>query len=181
MVQRWSRVTLAWIGSLLRIQLVLPLMMALTIAGSAAGGSATMIQVSDLRAEAQIANTNNLILVVEFSSEYCAFCRKLEDLFLLPMQRNAQYNAKVLIRSISLDSYETLVDFQGQTLSTTEFASRYDVSLTPTLIFLNAAGEEMSDKLVGIWSEDFYGAYIDSRIDEARDRLLPVNLAKSDI
>jgi thioredoxin-related protein len=153
----------------------------LVFASPVIGGSTDMIQVTDLRQEAKIANTNNLILVVEFSSEYCGFCRKLEDLFLLPMQRNAQYSDRVLIRSISLDSYETLIDFQGQTLSTTEFASRYDVSLTPTLIFLNAAGEEMSDKLVGIWSEDFYGAYIDSRIDEARDRLLPVNLAKSDI
>lgn len=153
----------------------------LMFAGPVIGGSTTMVQVTDLRQEAQIAKANNLILVVEFSSEYCGFCRKLEDLFLLPMQRNAQYSEKVLIRSISLDSYETLVDFQGQMLSTTEFASRYDVSLTPTLIFLNADGEEMSDKLVGIWSEDFYGGYIDSRIDEARDKLRPVNLAKSDL
>ena len=153
----------------------------LMLASPVIGGSAAMIQVADLRQEAQIAKTNNLILVVEFSSEYCGFCRKLEDLFLLPMQRNAQYSDKVLIRSISLDSYETLVDFQGQTLSTSDFAARYEVSLTPTLVFLNADGEELSDKLVGIWSEDFYGGYIDNRIDEARNKLLPVNLAKSDI
>jgi thioredoxin-related protein len=153
----------------------------LVFAGPVAGGSTDMVQASDLRQEAQIAKANNLILVFEFSSEYCAFCRKLEDLFLLPMQRNANYNDKVLIRSISLDSYETLVDFQGQTLSTTEFAARYEVSLTPTLIFLNADGEELSDKLVGIWSEDFYGGYIDNRIDEARDKLLPVDLAKAEL
>ena len=29
----------------------------------------------------------------------------------------------------------------------------------------------MSEKLVGIWSEDFYGGFIDNRIDEARERL----------
>ena len=56
-------------------------------------------------------------------------------------------------------------------MSTDEFASRYEVSLTPTLLFLNADGVEMSEKLIGIWSEDFYGAYIDNRIDEARKRL----------
>ena len=56
-------------------------------------------------------------------------------------------------------------------ISTSEFASRYGVSLTPTLLFLNAQGVEMSERLVGIWSEDFYGGFIDNRIDEARERL----------
>ena len=139
--------------------------------GPAGADSAAMIAVSDLREEARLARAGNLILVVEFSSEYCGFCRKLEERFLLPMQRNAEYNAKVLIRYISLDAYETLVDFDGQSMTTAEFAERYDISLTPTLLFLNADGVEMSEKLVGIWSEDFYGGFIDNRIDEAREKL----------
>ncbi len=137
----------------------------------AGADSAAMIAVADLREEARLARAGNLILVVEFSSEYCGFCRKLEELFLLPMQRNAEYNAKVLIRYISLDAYETLVDFDGRSMTTGEFAERYDISLTPTLLFLNADGVEMSEKLVGIWSEDFYGGFIDNRIDEAREKL----------
>jgi hypothetical protein len=54
---------------------------------------------------------------------------------------------------------------------TAEFAARYGVSLTPTLLFLNADGIELSERLIGIWSEDFYGGFIDSRIDTARDSL----------
>ncbi|MDH3760968.1 MAG: thioredoxin fold domain-containing protein [Gammaproteobacteria bacterium] len=130
-----------------------------------------MIAVTDLRQEAQIARDRNLVLVIEFSSEYCGYCRKLEALFLVPMQRNAEYNDKVLIRTVSLDAFETLVDFDGRSMSTSDFASRYGVSMTPTLLFLNGEGVEMSEKLVGIWSEDFYGGFIDNRIDEARARL----------
>jgi len=141
------------------------------IAGPAIGDSAAMIPVTDLREEARVAKNGNLILVIEFSSEYCGFCRKLEELFLVPMQRNTEYNDKVLIRYVSLDAYETLVDFQGRSMATSEFAARYDISLTPTLLFLNGDGVEMSDKLVGIWSEDFYGGFIDNRIDEAREKL----------
>lgn len=137
----------------------------------ASADSVAMIAVADLREEARLARAGNLILVVEFSSEYCGFCRKLEELFLLPMQRNAEYNSKVLIRYISLDAYETLIDFDGRSMATAEFAERYDISLTPTLLFLNADGVEMSEKLVGIWSEDFYGGFIDNRIDEAREKL----------
>jgi hypothetical protein len=45
------------------------------------------------------------------------------------------------------------------------------VSLTPTLLFLDADGNEISERLVGIWSEDFYGGFIDNRIDQARQGL----------
>jgi len=155
----------------MRPHLIALLLAAVTISGTVTGDSVAMITVTDLREEARIARAENLILVLEFSSEHCGYCRKLEDLFLLPMQRNAEYGKKVLIRSVSLDMYETLVDFEGRSMSTSEFASRYDISLTPTLLFLNADGDEMSEKLVGIWSEDFYGGFIDNRIDEARAKL----------
>ncbi|MFZ9039706.1 MAG: thioredoxin family protein [Gammaproteobacteria bacterium] len=155
----------------MRRSLLILLLAVSVFSGPAGADAVTMIAVADLREEARLARAGNLILVVEFSSEYCGFCRKLEELFLLPMQRNAEYNAKVLIRSISLDAYETLIDFDGRSMSTGEFAERYDVSLTPTLVFLNADGVEMSEKLVGIWSEDFYGGFIDNRIDEALEKL----------
>jgi thioredoxin-related protein len=143
------------------------------------GDEVTMQAVEDLRSEARTLKRENLILVLEFSSEYCGFCRKLESLFLLPMQRNAAYGDKILVRSISLDAYETLIDLEGRTVSTSEFALRYGVSLTPTLLFLNAEGVEMSERLVGIWSEDFYGGFIDNRIDEARGRLGQAELANT--
>jgi thioredoxin-related protein len=69
---------------------------------------------------------------------------------------------------VSLDSYETVTDFEGNFMSTREFAARYRVSVTPTLLFLNSDGVEVSEKLVGIWSEDFFGVFIDDRIEEAR-------------
>ncbi len=143
----------------------------LSVIAFASGDAVEMIPIEDLREEARLARQDNLVLVIEFSSEYCGYCRQLEELFLLPMQRNAGYREKVLIRYVSLDAYETLVDFDGRSMSTSEFASRYGVSLTPTLVFLNGEGVEMSEKLVGIWSEDFYGGFIDNRIDEARSKL----------
>ena len=151
----------------------------LMIAGPAKGDPVSMIQVRDLREEARLAQAGELILVLEISSESCDYCRKLEELFLLPMQRNAEYDDKILIRSVSLDEFDTLVDFSGRSISGAEFAAQYQVSLTPTLLFLNADGVEMSDKLVGIWSEDFYGGFIDNRIEQARRKLQQVELAES--
>jgi len=162
-----------------RFRLAFSLLFSLILAGPVVGDSVSMVPVADLRIEALAAREKNLVLVLEFSSEYCGFCRKLEAQFLLPMQRNAEYADKVIIRSISLDDFETLVDFQGRSMSTSAFAARYNVSLTPTLLFLSADGVEMSEKLVGIWSEDYYGGYIDQRIDSARSRLWASSLKQS--
>ena len=140
----------------------------LLVAAPASGDSVTMVQVADLREEARIAREGNLVLVLEFSDDYCSYCRLLEEKFLLPMQRNSDYDAKVLIRSLALNEYATVTDFDGRTVPAAEFARRYDVGLTPTLLFLNSEGVEMSERLVGIWSEDYFGGYIDERIDAAR-------------
>jgi thioredoxin-related protein len=151
------------------LKLAVLLLAVLASAGYAAREEAVeMIAASDLREEARIAREGDLVLVLEFSSEFCGYCRKLEAMFLLPMQRNSDYDDKVLIRSVSLDSYETVTDFEGNFMTTREFAARYRVSVTPTLLFLNSDGDEISEKLVGIWSEDFFGVFIDNRIEEAR-------------
>jgi len=149
-----------------------PLMLIATLlAGNAyANEVVSMRQVSDLRQEAEVMRAGKLLLVLEFASEDCPYCHKLEKLFLLPMQRNAGYDDKILVRSISLDAGQTVIGFDGRSVATNEFAASYGVSLTPTLLFLNADGSEVSERLVGIWSEDFYGGFIDSRIDTARER-----------
>ncbi len=154
-------------------RLLVPLLLMLTLlAGEACAGDAIgMRQVSDLRREADLMRADKLVLVLEFASEDCPYCRKLERLFLVPMQRNKEYDGKILIRSISMNDSDSVIDFDGRTLSTSEFAARYEVAVTPTLLFLNSDGVEMSERLVGIWSEDFYGGFIDNRIDEASGRL----------
>ena len=81
------------------------------------------------------------------------------------MLRNSGYGEKVVIRSISLSDNDTLIDFKGNSVSASEFATKYGVFVTPTLLFLDENGQEVSDKLVGIWSVDFYGGFIDERID----------------
>jgi len=142
------------------------------LAGNASGKDVvSMQQIADFRHEAEITRTQNLVLVLEFSRADCPYCRKLEKLFLLPMRRNAGYDDKILIRSISLDEDKSVIDFEGRSLTTDQFATRYGVSMTPTLLFLNADGVEISERLVGIWSEDFYGYFIDTRIDAARENL----------
>lgn len=153
---------------LLAMGIILALLLTVVVGSS---DSHSMVYIEDLRHEARVASENKLVLLIEFSASDCPYCFELEEDFLLPMQRNAGYGKKVLIRSVSIDDYETIIDFDGRSISTYEFALRYDVMVTPTMVFLDSRGRQLSEKLVGIWSKDYFGAFIDERIDEARQKL----------
>jgi len=139
---------------------------------SASSNAYDLISATDLTRDGKLAGTGNRVLMIEFSSEDCGYCRLLEEEFLKPMLRNSEYGEKVVIRSISLSDNDTLIDFKGNSVSASEFATNYGVYVTPTLLFLDENGQEVSDKLVGIWSVDFYGSFIDERIDSARGQSL---------
>ena len=135
---------------------------------SASSNTHELISSTDLTRDGKLAGMGNRVLMIEFSSEDCGYCRLLEEEFLKPMLRNSEYGEQVVIRTISLSDNDTLIDFKGNRVRASEFATKYGVFVTPTILFLDENGQEMSDKLVGIWSVDFYGSFIDERIDSAR-------------
>ncbi|RPH59482.1 MAG: hypothetical protein EHM83_15760 [Burkholderiales bacterium] len=50
-------------------------------------------------------------------------------------------------------------------------AAALGIRLAPTVVFLGPDGRELAERLVGYQSSDFYGAYLDQRIAQARSRL----------
>jgi thioredoxin-related protein len=127
---------------------------------------------TDLSQDGETARLQGLIILVEFSSENCEYCRLLESEFLEPMILNQAYRSKVIIRSLSLEDEGQVNGFAGRPVTADELVDRYNIEVTPTMVFLDADGIELSERLVGIWSIDFFGAYIDQRIDTAREKLL---------
>ena len=58
----------------------------------------------------------------------------------------------------------------GAAASGADLADRLGVRVTPTVVFLGPRGE-LADRLIGYSSRDFYGAYLDERIELARTAL----------
>ena len=50
-------------------------------------------------------------------------------------------------------------------------AAALGIRLAPTVVFLGPDGSELAERLVGYSSPDFYGAYLEQRIEQARSRL----------
>ncbi len=132
---------------------------------------AQMVQARDFAADARLASQRNIPLLVLFSEAGCPWCERTRKEFLLPMQRNPDYQAKVIMREIEIDSAAALVDFAGKKTSHAEFARRSHVSMMPTVIMLGPRGETLAEPLVGFRGADYYGYFLDQRIDTALAQL----------
>jgi thioredoxin-related protein len=132
---------------------------------------AQMVKARDLAADARLASQRKIPLLVLFSEAGCPWCERTRQEFLLPMQRNPEYQAKVMMREVGVDSQAVLTDFAGNKTTHAEFARRHGVNMMPTVMLLGPRGETLAETLVGFGSADYYGYFLDQRIDSALAQL----------
>lgn len=123
--------------------------------------------VEDFAAVGQAAQARQVPILVLFMSPDCPYCDRVLRDFLVPMQRNAEYHRKVLMRQIDIDSSAKLRDFEGRMTTQRDFSRRQQIHLTPTIKLFDARGRELTRPVVGLLTPDFYGGLLDSTIDEA--------------
>ena len=114
-------------------------------------------------------------VVVMFSRVDCVWCAALRRDQLSHLARAAPERG---VRVVEFDVNDTRKFSPGPSkdggpgaaVSGADLADRLGVRLTPTVVFLGPRGE-LADRLVGYPSRDFYGAYLDERIEQARTAL----------
>jgi thioredoxin-related protein len=124
-------------------------------------------EITDLRQEAALARKQRLPILVMFSSDYCPYCTTMKNDFLKPMMFSGAYDDKILFRMLELRAGADVIDFDGRKVNVWEFAERYKVRVTPTLVFLDYQGIAMAPKMVGLTTPDFFGGYLDDAISTA--------------
>lgn len=148
----------------------------------AAGGSLAEVEIplaTDLQADGRAAREARLPILLTFSAISCDYCRQLEDEFLRPMLISGEYTDRVMIRRLLLDNGSRVTDFSGKRIAATELSDRYRVFVTPTILFLDGAGTQLAERMVGINTPEMYGGYLDQCIDTALYSLrAPAKLAQ---
>lgn len=132
---------------------------------------ASLPQATDLQALGEEAKARNIAIVLMVSATYCHYCARLKEDFFGPMIKAGTHTDRAIIREWVLDDYNQFTDFQGNACGAHEFASRYRATLTPTVLFLDQHGNELTERIVGVQSYDFYGAYLEAAIDAANAAL----------
>lgn len=109
--------------------------------------------------DAEASTIGRLPIVIFISQHGCPYCEVLRDQVLFPMARSGQLQEKSVFRELSLDAGFTVTDFNGAEIAGRKFADRYAASVTPTLLFLDAEGNEIAGKLIGISNIEYYNFY----------------------
>lgn len=128
-------------------------------------------EVNDFSKLGKISHEKRLPILLVFAAKHCTYCHQLEEDFLKPMLRSGDYTDKVLIRKVNIDGFGAIRDFKGKQVDVQDFADRYQVYVTPTVVFIDGDGTQLAQKRVGLNTPDFYGGYLDQSINTALDIL----------
>lgn len=132
-----------------------------------AQGSPGIPIMRDFAVEAKAAEAKGVPILVMFGRRNCAFCDQLLKEFLVPMSHNAEYDAKVIMRQVDAGSSAKLRLLSGKKTTHARFARTHKIELTPTIKLFDAQGNELTEPLIGLSTPDYYGGFLDQRIDEA--------------
>ena len=106
-------------------------------------------------------------LVVMVSLDGCPFCKVARENYLAPLHQ--QEGLPVV--QVDMRSARTLRDFTGATLTHDQRVRAWGVKVAPSVLFLGRGGVEVAERLSGGYIPDFYGAYLDERLVQARKTL----------
>lgn len=127
----------------------------------AAGKPALPVPAS-LAAELAGALRRGRALVVMVSLEGCPPCRLVRQNYLAPLLREGQP-----VVEIDMLGASALAGFGGAASTQRELSREWKVRVAPTVLFFGRGGREAAPRLTGLAIEDFYGAYLQERIDAA--------------
>lgn len=106
-------------------------------------------------------------LVVLVSLAGCPFCKVVAQNFLAPLRR--QDGLPVV--QVDMRNSRPLRDFAGAGLTHDQVTRAWGIKIAPTLLFFGRNGVEVAERMVGGYLPDFYGAYLDERLQQARRAL----------
>lgn len=110
-------------------------------------------------------------LAVMVSLSGCPFCKVVRNNYLAPIQGQRG----LLVVQVDIRSQRAIVDFQGRTMTQDALIRNWAIKIAPTVLFFGRGGVEVAERLDGAYIPDFYGAYLDERLAQARakTRLTP--------
>jgi thioredoxin-related protein len=136
-------------------------------ASMAQAGHASLPLAASLQDELAQALKKGQPLVVMVSLEGCPFCKVARQNYLGPLHE--QQGLPVV--QVDMRSNRTLKNFRGVSATHDEMARLWRIRIAPTVLFFGRDGNEVAERLVGGYIPDFYGAYLDDRLQQARASL----------
>ena len=125
----------------------------------------------DLTLDAKESSKKQIPILMFFSMEHCPYCIEVQEDFLKPMLRNSEYDSKVIIRKMRIDSDGVVRDFKGNERDPGDFSDDYNVSMVPTLVLVDSQGNKIAPPIIGIANSHYYSAELDDAIEASTQKI----------
>ena len=106
-------------------------------------------------------------LVVMATLHGCPFCKVVREHYLRPLSQSGAF-----VTQIHFLSSDALVAWDGAPNTHGNVVKQLGVDVAPTVLFYGRGGRELAPRLAGSSIPDFYGAYLDDRMQIARSAVL---------
>lgn len=126
---------------------------------------------TDLSVDGEEASKKQIPVLMFFSMKHCPYCIEVEEDYLKPMLRNADYDNKVIIRKIKIDGTDSIRDFAGKEHDIEDFSDSYNISIVPTVILVDSNGNKIAPAIKGITNSHYYSYNLDKAINQSTQRI----------
>lgn len=103
-------------------------------------------------------------MLVLVSLDDCPYCKLVRKNYLSPLRE--QQGLPVV--QVDMRSSTAILDFKGQTITHDALVRRWNIRSAPVVLFFGRGGAEVAPRLEGVSSPDYYGAFLDQRLEQAR-------------
>lgn len=148
-------------------QFMLFLLMVLPVGNHVFAADTSLPLPDSMKDVAQRSIERGIPIVVFISRAACPYCRTLRKTILGPMVAANKFDRRAMVVEVSLDRIGAMTGFDGGQTTARAFGETYQAQITPTLLFLDSEGREISQRRVGIPNLEFYTHYLNESINEA--------------
>ncbi|RRQ23490.1 hypothetical protein D5687_07005 [Guyparkeria sp. SCN-R1] len=126
-----------------------------------------MSDLENVQADLDYMQEHQIPMLMFFHATYCTYCQTVDDEFLQTMANDPDYEGRLIIRRVEIDSDLPEIEWQGTSYTPVEFARLQGVQLVPEVIYFAPDGKQVVDELKGVTVPDFYPQYLDQRLRAA--------------
>ncbi|MFP4639639.1 MAG: thioredoxin family protein [Guyparkeria sp.] len=126
-----------------------------------------MSDLENVEADLAYMQEQQIPMLLFFHATYCTYCQTVDDEFLQTMAESEEYDGRLIIRRVEIDSELPEIEWQGTSYTPVEFARLQGVELVPEVIYFAPDGKQVVDEIKGVTVPDFYPQYLDKRLRAA--------------
>ena len=135
----------------------------LSLSFNVSGGASVQV-VKDLRLLKQQAEIAGLPILLLFTADDCEYCEVIRQNYLIPMIQSGDYASRILFRQVYVEDYSYLRDRNADLIGGDQLAMKYDVDVTPTIVFIDADGKELVERIIGLSGADYFDHQLNAQI-----------------